>query len=93
MTASGNTIAITEYTTTTQINISKYWGYGRNQYCCSNAMIPQSTRIPDYAACHSAEVDECANVKFVDRLELSAQPGFDNRPHDDKAHEALHQKP
>ena len=49
--------------------------------------------IPDYAACHSAEVDECANVKFVDRLELSAQPGRDNRPHDDKAHEALHQKP
>ena len=49
--------------------------------------------IPDYAACHSAEVDECANVKFVDRLELTAQPGRDNRPHDDKAHEALHQKP
>ena len=49
--------------------------------------------IPDYAACHSAEVDECANVKFVDRLELTAQPGQDNRPHDDKAHAALHQKP
>jgi DMSO/TMAO reductase YedYZ molybdopterin-dependent catalytic subunit len=48
--------------------------------------------IPDYAACHSAEVDECANVKFVDRLELSAEPGRDNRPHDDKAHAALHQK-
>jgi prepilin-type N-terminal cleavage/methylation domain-containing protein/prepilin-type processing-associated H-X9-DG protein len=50
-----NTIAITEYTTTTQINISKYWGYGRNQYCCADAMIPQSTRIPDYAACAAAE--------------------------------------
>jgi DMSO/TMAO reductase YedYZ molybdopterin-dependent catalytic subunit len=48
--------------------------------------------IPDHAACHSAEVDECANVKFVDRLELSAEPGLDNRPHDDKSHEALHQK-
>jgi 2-dehydropantoate 2-reductase len=48
--------------------------------------------IPDYAACHSAEVDECANVKFVDRLELSAEPGHDNRPHDEKEHEALHQK-
>jgi DMSO/TMAO reductase YedYZ molybdopterin-dependent catalytic subunit len=48
--------------------------------------------IPDYAACHSAEVDECANVKFVDRLELSTEPGRDNRPHDDKEHEALHQK-
>ncbi len=48
--------------------------------------------IPDYAACHSAEVDECANVKFVDRLELSAQPGCDNRPHDEKEHAALHEK-
>jgi hypothetical protein len=48
--------------------------------------------IPDYAACRSAEVDECANVKFVDRLELSAQMGRDNRPHDEKEHEALHQK-
>ena len=48
--------------------------------------------IPDYAACHSAEVDECANVKFVDRLELSARLGRDNRPHDEKEHAALHQK-
>ncbi len=48
--------------------------------------------IPDYAACHSAEVDECANVKFVNRLELSAQPGRDNRPHDEKEHAALHEK-
>jgi DMSO/TMAO reductase YedYZ molybdopterin-dependent catalytic subunit len=48
--------------------------------------------IPDYAACHSAEVDECANVKFIDRLELSAQPGQDNRPHDEKEHAALHRQ-
>jgi 2-dehydropantoate 2-reductase len=53
---------------------------------------PMRFYIPDYAACHSTEVDECANVKFVDRLELSTQPGRDNRPHDDKEHEALHQK-
>jgi 2-dehydropantoate 2-reductase len=48
--------------------------------------------LPDYAACHSAEVDECANVKFVDRLELSAEPGRDNRPHDAQEHAALHEK-
>jgi DMSO/TMAO reductase YedYZ molybdopterin-dependent catalytic subunit len=48
--------------------------------------------IPDYAACHSAEVDECANVKFVDRLELSAAKGFDNRPEDEKPHRALHER-
>ena len=46
--------------------------------------------IPDFAACHTAEVDECANVKFVDSIELTAEKGFDNRPHDDQEHEALH---
>ncbi|MFP6669088.1 MAG: molybdopterin-dependent oxidoreductase [Pirellulales bacterium] len=47
--------------------------------------------LPDHAACHSAEVDECANVKFVDRIELTASKGFDNRPQDETEHEALHQ--
>jgi 2-dehydropantoate 2-reductase len=48
--------------------------------------------IPDLAACHTHEIDECANVKFVDQVELTAEKGFDNRPHDDAAHEALHAK-
>lgn len=48
--------------------------------------------IPDYAACHTDEIDECANVKFVDRIELTAEKGFDNRPHDGAAHAALHAK-
>jgi DMSO/TMAO reductase YedYZ molybdopterin-dependent catalytic subunit len=46
--------------------------------------------IPDFAACHTDEIDECANVKFVDRMELTAEKGFDNRPHDGEAHTALH---
>lgn len=46
--------------------------------------------IPDHAACHVAEIDECANVKFVDRIELSRERGFDNRPTEDAEHEALH---
>jgi DMSO/TMAO reductase YedYZ molybdopterin-dependent catalytic subunit len=46
--------------------------------------------IPDFAACHTDEIDECANVKFVDRIELTAEKGFDNRPHDGAAHAALH---
>jgi tRNA (guanine-N7-)-methyltransferase len=46
--------------------------------------------VRDYLACHSAEIDECANVKFVDRIELTAARGRDNRPHDDAAHAALH---
>ena len=46
--------------------------------------------VPDHLACHSAEIDECANVKFVDTLELTATKGHDNRPHDDAAHAQLH---
>ena len=48
--------------------------------------------IPDFAACHTDEIDECANVKFVDRIELTAAKGFDNRPHDGVEHEELHRK-
>jgi DMSO/TMAO reductase YedYZ molybdopterin-dependent catalytic subunit len=48
--------------------------------------------IRDPAACHTDELDDCANVKFVDRIELTAGKGHDNRPHDDAEHEKLHQK-
>lgn len=48
--------------------------------------------IPDYAACRTDEIDECANVKFVDRIELSAERGRDNRPHDEAQHAALHKQ-
>jgi len=46
--------------------------------------------VPDHLACRSAEIDECANVKFVDTLELTVEKGNDNRPHDDAAHAQLH---
>jgi len=48
--------------------------------------------IPDHADCHTDEIDECANVKFVDHIELTAQRGFDNRPDDDEEHVKLHEK-
>jgi DMSO/TMAO reductase YedYZ molybdopterin-dependent catalytic subunit len=48
--------------------------------------------IPDFAACHTSEIDECANVKFVDRIEFSAIPGKDNRPHDAAEHAELHER-
>jgi DMSO/TMAO reductase YedYZ molybdopterin-dependent catalytic subunit len=51
---------------------------------------PLRLLIPDFAACRAAEVDECANVKFVDALELSADRGHDNRPADEAAHARLH---
>ena len=46
--------------------------------------------IPDHAACKTAEVDECANVKFVDHIELTVEKGFDNRPEDEEEHAKLH---
>jgi DMSO/TMAO reductase YedYZ molybdopterin-dependent catalytic subunit len=48
--------------------------------------------IPDFAACHTHEIDECANVKFVDHIELTQTIGLDNRPHDGQEHEELHQR-
>jgi DMSO/TMAO reductase YedYZ molybdopterin-dependent catalytic subunit len=48
--------------------------------------------IPDYDACRSAEIDECANVKFVDHIELSQARGYDNRPRDEADHADLHQR-
>ena len=35
--------------------------------------------IPDAAPCETAEIDACANVKFIDRIELTAEKGRDNR--------------
>ncbi len=46
--------------------------------------------IKNPAVCHTDELDDCANVKFVDRIELTAGRGRDTRPHDETEHEALH---
>ena len=48
--------------------------------------------IWDSAACQSAEVDECANVKFLDHIELTVERGFDNRPEDEEEHARLHRE-
>lgn len=49
--------------------------------------------VRDYAACKTDEIDDCANVKFVDRIEISAKRGKDNRPRDEAEHAKLHEKP
>jgi DMSO/TMAO reductase YedYZ molybdopterin-dependent catalytic subunit len=46
--------------------------------------------IRDPAACHTDELDDCANVKYLSRIELSLRRGRDTRPTDDAAHAALH---
>lgn len=48
--------------------------------------------IRDPAACHTDELDDCANIKYLDRIELAAQKGRDTRPADDAAHAALHEQ-
>lgn len=49
--------------------------------------------IPNHSHCHTSEIDECANVKFVDHIELTRGRGFDNRPTDEDEHARLHEKP
>ena len=46
--------------------------------------------IRDPAACHTDQLDECANVKYLSRIELTERRGRDTRPADEKAHESLH---
>jgi DMSO/TMAO reductase YedYZ molybdopterin-dependent catalytic subunit len=46
--------------------------------------------IRDPAACHTDQLDDCANVKYLSRIELTARKGRDTRPETDDAHEALH---
>ena len=46
--------------------------------------------IRDPAACHTDELDDCANVKYLDRIELSVRRGRDTRPADEASHAALH---
>ena len=46
--------------------------------------------IPNPAACQTAELDECANVKFLDRIEITAERGRDTRPTNEDEHAALH---
>ena len=48
--------------------------------------------IRDPSACHTGDLDECANVKYLSRIELTVHRGRDTRPLDDDAHQALHAK-
>ncbi len=58
----------------------------------SNKGGPVRLLIPESAACHTAEVDDCANVKFVDRIEITRGRGEDTRPTTDDEHEEVHRR-
>ena len=46
--------------------------------------------IRDPSACNTGELDDCANVKYLDRIEVTALRGLDTRPADEAAHAELH---
>jgi DMSO/TMAO reductase YedYZ molybdopterin-dependent catalytic subunit len=48
--------------------------------------------IRDPSACHTSELDDCANVKYLDRIELTVKRSRDTRPTTDAEHAALHAK-
>lgn len=45
----------------------------------TNAGGPYRFLIPNAAECKTADLDACANVKFLDRIELTAGKGRDTR--------------
>jgi DMSO/TMAO reductase YedYZ molybdopterin-dependent catalytic subunit len=46
--------------------------------------------VRDPLACNTGELDECANVKYLTRIELTSRKGRDTRPTDEAEHAALH---
>ncbi len=48
--------------------------------------------LKEYTACHTSQLDDCANVKFLDRIELTRRRGPDTRPTTAEEHAALHAK-
>jgi len=46
--------------------------------------------IRDPSACHTDELDDCANVKYLGRIELSVRRGRDTRPQNEEEHAKLH---
>lgn len=48
--------------------------------------------IPDPAACGTDIIDECVNVKFLDEIRLTREPGEDTRPENEAEHARLHER-
>jgi DMSO/TMAO reductase YedYZ molybdopterin-dependent catalytic subunit len=47
--------------------------------------------IRDPSLCHTGELDDCANIKYLSRIEISERRGRDTRPTTESDHAALHQ--
>jgi DMSO/TMAO reductase YedYZ molybdopterin-dependent catalytic subunit len=48
--------------------------------------------VRDPAVCNTGELDECANVKYLSRIELTIRRGRDTRPTNEDEHAALHRQ-
>jgi DMSO/TMAO reductase YedYZ molybdopterin-dependent catalytic subunit len=46
--------------------------------------------VRDPLACQTGELDDCANVKYLDRIELTVRRGRDTRPTNEAEHAKLH---
>jgi DMSO/TMAO reductase YedYZ molybdopterin-dependent catalytic subunit len=46
--------------------------------------------IRDPLVCQTGELDDCANVKYLDRIELTIRRGRDTRPTNEAEHAELH---
>jgi len=46
--------------------------------------------IKNPSVCQTGELDECANVKYLSRIEITVRRGRDTRPQDEAAHAELH---
>jgi DMSO/TMAO reductase YedYZ molybdopterin-dependent catalytic subunit len=47
--------------------------------------------IRDASLCHTGQLDDCANIKYLSRIELSESRGRDTRPLTESGHTALHE--
>ena len=56
----------------------------------SSTAVRSAFLIRDPAACHTDQLDDCANVKYLSRIELTERRGRDTRPADEQSHQALH---
>jgi DMSO/TMAO reductase YedYZ molybdopterin-dependent catalytic subunit len=48
--------------------------------------------VKDPTSCRTGELDDCANVKYLDRIELTVRKGRDTRPTNEAEHAALHER-
>ncbi len=53
---------------------------------------PVRLLIRDPSQCHAGELDDCSNIKYLRRIELSQQRGRDTRPSTEPEHAVLHER-